>query len=103
MGLEVAAGAGGLDRQVKGGYISDLLSDVMAHAPGGAVWITLQVHQNVVAVAVLKEVAAVCLVGGRRPLPETAAKADEEKIPVLLSPDDAYTLAGKLYQAGLVG
>lgn len=103
LGLAVAAGTGGLDRRVTGGYISDLLSDVMAHAPAGALWVTLQVHQNVAAVAVLKEVAAVCLVGGRKPLPETAAKADEENIPILLSPDDAYTLAGKLYAAGLGG
>jgi len=101
LGLEVAAGAEGLDRLVTGGYISDLLSDVMARIPQGALWITLQVHQNVAAVAVLKEVSAVCLVGGRRPLPETAAKAGEEKIPILLSPDDAFTLAGKLFQAGL--
>jgi len=63
-GLKVFSGAAGLDRTVHGAYVSDLLSDVMGNASEGDVWITLQTHQNVLAIASLKELAAVILVKG---------------------------------------
>jgi hypothetical protein len=101
LGLTVAAGPTGLDRPVSGGYASDLLSDVMAGAAPGALWLTMQTHQNVVAVAVLKELAAIILVGGGQPADDTKAKADSEGVPVLVSPDGAFILAGKLHDLGL--
>jgi hypothetical protein len=101
LGLEVAAGASGLDKTVQGGYVSDLLSDVMANAPSGAVWITIQTHQNVAAVAVLRDLAAVCMAGGRQPEEETLQKADQEGVPILRSKENSYHLAGKLYALGL--
>ncbi|MFH1035556.1 MAG: [Fe-Fe] hydrogenase large subunit C-terminal domain-containing protein [Pseudomonadota bacterium] len=101
LGLTVTAGAAGLERPVASGYISDLLSDVMANAKPGALWLTIQTHQNVVAVAVLKELAAVILVGGRQPAEETAAKAEQEGVPVLSSSEGAFGLAGKLHALGL--
>lgn len=101
-GLTVAAGESGLDRSIKGGYCGDLLSEIMANAPIGCVWLTIQVHQNIVAVAVLREMAAIILVGGNTPDEETKAKADAEGIPVLLSPQDSFSIAGKLYEAGVV-
>ena len=42
--LEVCCGAAGLDKEIKGGYTSDLLSDVMGNAREGNIWITLQTH-----------------------------------------------------------
>lgn len=99
--LEVATGESGLDREVKGGYCGDLLSDVMANAADGDVWLTVQSHQNIVAVAVLRELAAIILVNGRLPDEDTRAKAEDEGIPILLSPLAAYELAGKLYQGGI--
>ena len=63
--LRVAAGDKELDREVTGGYCGDLLSDVMANAPLGCVWMTVQSHPNIVAVSVLREMAAVILTGGR--------------------------------------
>ena len=68
--LKVFSGQAGLNREVTGGYVSDLLSDVMGNAAEGDVWITLQTHQNVLAIAALKEVAADILVKGREPEPE---------------------------------
>ena len=58
LGLQVHA-AGRMEREVTGGYTSDLLSCVMAGAKAGNVWITLQAHPNVVAVASLLDLAAV--------------------------------------------
>ena len=56
--LEVCCGAAGLDKEIKGGYTSDLLSDVMGNAREGNIWITLQTHKNIMAIASLKELAA---------------------------------------------
>ncbi|MEW5913710.1 MAG: [Fe-Fe] hydrogenase large subunit C-terminal domain-containing protein [Thermodesulfobacteriota bacterium] len=95
--LKVAAGKTGLGREVRGGYTSDLLSDVMAHAEAGAVWVTIQAHQNVVAVAVLKDLAAVILAGGRKFEDDALSKANQEGLPLLTSEDNAFTLTGKLY------
>jgi hypothetical protein len=54
LGLEVLSCKDSLDREIKGGYCSDLLSDVMGNAKEGDIWITLQVHKNIIAVASLK-------------------------------------------------
>ncbi len=102
-GLEVKAGAGLLDRHVTGGYASDLLSDVLAHAVDGNVWVTLHIHQNIVAVAAHKGLAGIILVQGREPEKDTVAKAAEEGIPVMVSALPAFELVGRLYKAGIRG
>ncbi len=102
-GLEVKAGAGSLDRQVTGGYASDLLSDVLAHAEDGVVWVTLHIHQNIVAVASHKDLAGIILVQGRQPEKDTIAKAEEEGIPILVSGLSAFEIVGRLYKAGIRG
>ena len=99
--LQVVAGQKGLDRQVEDGYCGDLLSEIMANAPQGCVWLTIQGHQNIVAVAVLRDMAAIMVTGGQTPDDETLQKANEEKIPILLWPDSAYQLAGRLYAMGV--
>jgi len=103
LGLEVKAGENALNRQVEGGYGSDLLSDVIAHSEKGDVWITLQVHQNIVAVAVLKELAGIIIIGGKTPLEETIAKARKEDVVIMTSSLSAFELSGRLYQMGLRG
>ena len=100
-GLHLAAGEKGLDRQVRGGCCGDLLSQVMASAPEGCIWMTVQGHQNIVAVAVLKEMAAIILTGGQTPDDETLQKADEEGIPLLLCSDSTFNMAGRLHAGGV--
>lgn len=87
-----------LDAEVTGGYVGDLLSDVMANSAQGQVWITRQVHLNVVAVAVLKEHAAIVMVQGARPDPDTLDKASKEGIPVLVTDMSAFETAGRLHR-----
>lgn len=99
--LELVAGAKGLDREVQEAYCGDLLSDVMANAQKGALWMTIQGHQNIVAVAVLRELAGIVLVNGHNPDPETREKADQEHIPLLTTSLSAYHLSGRLYQSGI--
>lgn len=100
--LHVTAGQKGLERQIQDGYCGDLLSDVMANAPTGCIWLTVQTHQNIVNVAVLHEMAAVVLTGGRTPDQETIDRANQEGIPLLMWPGSAYNLAGHAFAAGLV-
>ena len=99
--LEVVSGEKGLNRDITDGYCGDLLSDVMANSVKGAVWLTVQVHQNIVAVAVLKELAAIILVNGRQPDEETKTKSEDEQIPILVTPLSAYQLAGQLNELGI--
>ena len=61
----------------QGGYISDLLSCVVAGAQPGNIWVTLQAHMNVVAVAALKEVSAVVITEDAQPDAEVIDKANE--------------------------
>jgi predicted transcriptional regulator len=101
--LQVRCGEVGLDREVTGGYASDLLSDVMGHARKGDLWITLQVHQNIVAVATLNELAGIVLVNGRDPEETTLRKAQEEGVPLMVSPCSTFEVAGRLYMLGIRG
>jgi predicted transcriptional regulator len=101
--LEPRSARKNLGREVTGGYASDLLSDVIANSREGDVWITLQAHQNVVAVAVMKDLAGIILVGGREPEEETVEKAETENIPVLVSRLPTFELAGRLYNLGIRG
>lgn len=97
LNLKVVSGEKGLDRKVSGAYISDLLSDVMGNAKENQLWITLQVHQNVMAIASLKDMAAVILVKGLLPNENTIRHSNDEQIPILSSADTTFDLAGKLY------
>lgn len=92
-----------LDRPVLGGYASDLLSDVIGHGRKGDLWVTMQVHPNIVAVAVLKDLAGIVLVNGREPAPETLQQAEREGVPVLGTRLGAFELVGRLYGLGVKG
>ena len=100
-GLKIAAGENGLDRLVQGGYCGDLLSDVMANAPVGCVWLTIQGHQNIVAVAVLREMAAIIISGDQSPDDDTLHKADSQAIPILMWQRSSFELAGRLHASGV--
>lgn len=101
--LEVWAARRRLGNEVTGGYASDLLSDVIANSREGDVWVTLQVHQNIVAVASMKDLAGIILVNGREPQEDTVRKAESESIPILGSRLPTFELVGGLYQLGIRG
>ena len=103
LGLEVRAGSDALTTEVRGGYASDLLSDVLAHAGEGDLWVTLQTHLNTVAVASMKGLAGIVLVNGREPETETLQKASTENVVILVSALPAFEVIGRLYGLGLSG
>lgn len=101
--LSIKTGENLLDREVTGGYASDMLSDVLAHARKGNIWITLQTHANIVAVASTKELAGIIIVNGRTPEDETLRKAEEEKIPIMISNLSTYSVVSRLSELGVKG
>ncbi len=101
--MDVKTGVNNIDVEVTGGYSSDLLSDVIGNAGEGNIWVTLQTHQNIVAVAVMKSLAAIVLINGREPDEETKKKAEVENLPIISSKFSTFELVGKLYQMGVMG
>ncbi len=99
--LKVLAGEDALDKEVRTGYCCDLLSWVMAHGPQNGVWITVQTHTNVIAVATLLDIACIIIPESIPVNDKTIEKAEEEGVVLLSSSASAYELAGKLYSLGI--
>ena len=95
--LKIVSGKKGLENEISGGYCCDLLSDVMGNADEGQVWITLQTHKNVMAIASLKDLAAIILVKGLPPDEDTLAQSEADGIPILITSEEAFVTAGKIY------
>jgi hypothetical protein len=102
-GFQVAHAGTALESEPASGYASDLMSDVLAHAGTGSVWLTVQTHANVIAVASARDLACVVITGGNTPAPEILALAADEDITVLLTPLNGFEAAGKLHDLGLRG
>ncbi|MBM4142609.1 MAG: serine kinase [Lentisphaerae bacterium] len=103
LGPDLKAGAGALDRPVTGGYAGDLLSDVLAHARPGNLWVTIQIHANAIAVAGMKDLAGILVVNGRQPEAETLRKAEAEGVPVMVTALTAFEAVGRLRELGIGG
>ena len=87
------------DAPISGAYTSDLLSDVMAHAEDGNVLITIQAHNNTVAVAALAGVSGIIICGKRVISEDMLASARKERMPVFrtaLNQFEASCLIGSL-------
>lgn len=86
-----------LQRPVRGAYCGDLLSDVLARASSGELWITIHRHRNVIAVAALINLSGVIITGSRPPEPETIDAAEKEDLPLFTTPLNNYQASGRLY------
>jgi hypothetical protein len=103
LGLEPLTAKDKLDVTVTGGYASDLLSCAMAKAQAGNIWVTVQSHPNIVAVASLLNLAAIVITENMTPDPATLEKGGQEGVPLLLTPDTTYVTVCKLYDQGVHG
>ncbi len=92
-----------ISRPVVGGYASDLLSCVIKNAKKDSVWVTLQSHLNIVAVASLLGLAGIIITEGNRPDAETLARAEKEGIVLMLTPKTTFTVVGELTSIGIQG
>ncbi|HOO90302.1 MAG TPA: DRTGG domain-containing protein [Syntrophales bacterium] len=98
LNLTIQCGTENLNREVSGGYVGDLLSNVMASSTNGDAWITCQTHQNIVAVSVLKEHACIILIQGRQPEEDTVERASREGIPILVTELSGFEIVGRIYK-----
>ncbi len=96
--LRIVSGQNGLDNEATGGYVSDLLSDVIGNAKEGQIWITLQTHQNIIAVASLKDISAIIIVKSAVPEADTIEKSNIENIPLLITDLDTFNITGSLFE-----
>ncbi len=101
LGLEVLAGADYLNREVNGGYVADLLSCVMAGADPDNLWVTLQTHANIVAVASLNELAGIVVAESAVVPQVTLDKAAQQNVVILSSPQPVYETVGQLIALGV--
>lgn len=99
--LEVLTGDCGMDRDVNGAYCCDLLSWVMSHTSKENIWVTVQIHPNIVAVAVLLELSCIIIPEGISLEEVTIEKAVKEKIPILLSRENGYEICCRLKELGI--
>lgn len=85
------------------GYTSDLLSCVMAGAPRQGIWVTLQAHLNIIAVAALLDLCAVIITEGSEPDQATITRANSEGITLLSTTDKTFSVVGRLWGLGVRG
>jgi len=103
LALSVRTAPHKLGVEITGGYASDLLSRVMARAKRGNLWVTIQAHPNIVAVASLLELAGIIVAEDVELDPVTIEKANQEGIPILSTAHSTFTIVGQLVQLGVAG
>lgn len=101
LNLTVLSGGDLLDREIFGGYVSDMLSDVLANSKKGNIWITLQTHLNIISVASIKDLSGIIIANGRKPDDDSLKKAEEERIIIMSTNESAFQIVGKLYELGI--
>ncbi len=101
IGMRLLTKEAPLQREVTTGYSCDLLSWVLAHGQAGMAWITVQTHLNVIAVAMLMDMACVIIPEGIVLEEATLQKAEEEGVPVFASDKTAYALCGQMFALGV--
>lgn len=90
-----------LNREIKGGFGADLMSDVLASVQPEAVLCTGLCNPQVVRTAQMADVAAVVFVRGKHPPAETIHLAAEEDLPLITTPYGMFEVCGRLHSHGL--
>ena len=88
-------------REVNGAFVGDLLSWVMGNSCPDQVWLTVQAHLNVIAVACLRDFSCIVFVQGVQPPQETLDKAMEEDLAILTTNLTAYEACCVLHDLGV--
>ena len=100
---EVFVGHDQLGMDVKTAFGADLMSDVLAFAKSKSLLITGLTNPQIVRTSDVLDIAAIIIVRGKRPLPETIQLAEELRIPILGTKYILFETAGRLYTKGIVG
>ncbi len=89
------------DREIDGVFVSDMISDVMAGAKSGNLWLTVQTHKSIIPAANLVDVSAIVITSDKHPPKETTDLADKYNIALLTTAMPTFQVVGKLYEIGL--
>jgi predicted transcriptional regulator len=103
LNAEVFVGHDQLDKEVRTAFGADLMSDVLAFAKTGSILLTGLTNPQIVRTSHILDIAAIIIVRGKHPLPETVKLAEELKIPLLATKYILFETAGRLYKQGIVG
>ena len=99
--LKILSSGHGLEQEISSGCCCDLLSWVMANGKKNAIWITVQNHVNIIAVASLLDLAGVIIPSNMNVDVKTIEKAQEEGVTILSTPLHAFQLTGMLFNMGI--
>lgn len=97
LGFETLTGDVNLNKEIKSGYTSDLLSDVIANIEEGSVWITIQRHINILGVAKLRDIIAIIIPRKLELEQEVIERAKNENIAILRDYRSAFEISGLVY------
>jgi predicted transcriptional regulator len=100
---DVAVGEDLLDREVTVGACADLMSDVLAFVASRSLLLTGLTNPQIVRTSDVLDIAAIVIVRGKQPLPETVELARQLDIPILLTKFILYEAVGRLYTKGITG
>lgn len=89
--------------EVESGYVSDLLSNVMGQAAENYVWVTMQGHPNIAAIASLLSLACVIVAGDASIDPDTIERANENEVLIFKTASSSFEITGQLYSLGVKG
>lgn len=98
LGARILTPQANAQQEVTGVYCGDLLSWVMSHAEKGDAWITVHTHVNIVAVAVLAELACIIIPESIEVDDGTVARAKEQGVTLLGSDLKAAELCWRIYE-----
>jgi predicted transcriptional regulator len=90
-----------LDCEIQAAFASDLMSDVLCHDVCQGLMITGLTNPQTMRTAEMAEVAAILVVRGKEPVPETLRLEQELGIPVIGTQLIMFETCGRLHQAGL--
>lgn len=96
--LKFVSGESVADIEISGGFVSDMLSNVVGEANEGELWITIQTHVNILAVAMLKDLGAILIAQGEEPDSRLIEAAESKDMPILVSDLSAFELCGRLFE-----
>lgn len=99
LNLKLVAGNG--EKEVEGGIASDLLSYVMGKGKEDQIWLTIQIHENIIAVASLLGLAGIIIADGKIPGEGTVKSAEKHNVTLCLAKEKVFELSGKLYEIGV--
>jgi predicted transcriptional regulator len=100
---DILVGQDQLDMEVKTAFGADLMSDVLAYAKSGSMLLTGLTNPQVVRTADILDIAAIIMVRGKKPAPETIRLAEDLNIPILSTKYILFETAGLLYEKGIRG